>query len=324
LLEKWISLLNPGNTASYVSLGRVLFWTVALSIVWPFIHVRWNGKRVMPAGLAEAAALAQGIPSGQHDFFGVATILRSLILFNLLFAVQTALDVAYLWGNAALPADISYASYAHRGAYPLIVTALLAAGFVLAAMRPGGPAEQSRVIRPLVYLWVAQNVLLVLSSILRLDLYVQIYLLTWWRVAAFIWMVLVALGLVLIVARIVLNRSNDWLIRANLVTLTATLYLCSLVNFAAIIADYNVSHSREAAGKGVWIDMNYLFSLGPQALPAIDRAIALRGFDPTLVSRRGCLVEQQRREIASWRSWGLRSWRLQRTLDALPKNSTTG
>ena len=232
--------------------------------------------------------------------------------------------MAYLWGNAALPADISYASYAHRGAYPLIVTALLAAGFVLAAMRPGGPAEHSRVIRPLVYLWVAQNVLLVLSSILRLDLYVQIYLLTWWRVAAFIWMVLVALGLVLIVARIVLNRSNDWLIRANLITLTATLYICSLVNFAAIIADYNVSHSREAAGKGVSIDMNYLFSLGSQALPAIDRAIALRGFDPTLVSRRGCLVEQQRREIASWRSWGLRSWRLQRTLDALPKNSTTG
>ena len=324
LLEKWISLLNPGNTGSYVNLGRVLFWTAALSIVWPFIHVRWSSKREMPAGLAEVATLAQGIPSGQNDFFGVATILRSLILFNLLFAVQTVLDVAYLWGNASLPADISYASYAHRGAYPLIVTALLAAGFVLAAMRPGGPAEHSRVIRPLVYLWVAQNVLLVLSSILRLDLYVQIYLLTWWRVAAFIWMVLVAFGLVLIVARIVLNRSNAWLIRANLITLTATLYICSLVNFTAIIADYNVSHSREAAGKGVWLDMNYLFSLGPQALPAIDRAVALRGFDPTLVSRRGCLVEQQRREMVSWRSWGFRSWRLQRALDAEPKSTITG
>ncbi|WP_065754264.1 DUF4153 domain-containing protein [Bradyrhizobium paxllaeri] len=324
LLEKWISLLNPGNTASYVSLGRVLFWTVALSIVWPFIHVRWSSKREMPAAFAEAAALAQGIPSVQNHFFGVATILRSLILFNLLFAVQTILDAIYLWGNVALPSDISYASYAHRGAYPLIVTALLAAGFVLAAMRPGGPAEQSRVIRPLVYLWVAQNLLLVMSSILRLDLYVQIYLLTWWRVAAFIWMVLVAMGLVLIVARIVLSRSNAWLIRANLVTLTATLYACSLINFASIIAEYNVSHSREAGGKGVWVDMNYLLSLGPQALPAIDRAIALRGFDPTLVSRRGCLVEQQKKETASWRSWGFRNWRLQRALDAQPKSSTTG
>ncbi|MCA6117898.1 DUF4173 domain-containing protein [Bradyrhizobium sp. WSM 1738] len=323
LLEKWISLLNPGNTTSYISLGRVLFWTLALSLVWPIIHVRWRSKREISAGLTEAAALAQGVPSSQNNFFGVATILRSLILFNLLFAVQTILDVVYLWGNATLPADISYASYAHRGAYPLIVTALLAAAFVLAAMRPRGPAEQSRLIRTLVYLWVAQNILLVLSSILRLDLYVQVYLLTWWRVAAFIWMILVALGLMLIVARIVLNRSNDWLIRANLITLTATLYVCSLINFAAIIADYNVSHSREATGKGVAIDMNYLFSLGPQALRAIDRALTLRGIDPTLVSRRGCLVEQQVKNTASWRSWGFRSWRLQRAMDA-QKSLTTG
>jgi hypothetical protein len=324
LLEKWISLMTPSNPRSYVSLGRVLFWVVALSIVWPFIHVWWRGKREVAAGLAVAVAPEQEALSRRIDFFGVATILRSLILFNLLFAVQTVLDMTYLWGNATLPDDISYASYAHRGAYPLILTALLAAGFVLAAMRPGGPGEQSKVIRLLVYLWVAQNVLLVASSILRLDLYVQIYLLTWWRIAAFIWMLLVAFGLILIVARIALNRSNGWLIGANLITLTATLYVCSLVNFAALIADYNVSHSREASGKGVGIDMNYLFRLGPQALPAIEKAIALRGSDPALVSRRGCLVEQQRREMASWRTWSFRSWRLQRTLDAQQKNSTAG
>ena len=68
-----------------------------------------------------------------------------------------------------------------------------AAAFVLIAMKPGGAAERSKVIRTLVYLWVAQNVLLVASSILRLDLYVQTYLLTWWRIAAFIWMGLVAI-----------------------------------------------------------------------------------------------------------------------------------
>ena len=176
--------------------------------------------------MAEAARSAQETRSDGTDFFGVTTILRSLILFNLLFAVQTMLDVIYLWGNAKLPDDISYASYAHQGAYPLILTALLAAGFVLAAMKPGGPAEQSSVIRPLVYLWVAQNVLLVASSILRLDLYVQIYLAD----------LLARRGLYLDVACrhsgccssspvSALNRSNGWLIRANLITLTATLYV---------------------------------------------------------------------------------------------------
>lgn len=189
-------------------------------------------------------------------------------------------------------------------------------------MKPGGPGERSKVIRPLVYLWVGQNVLLVASSILRLDLYVQIYLLTWWRVAAFIWMLLVAFGLLLIVARIVLSRSNEWLIRANLMTLATTLYICSLVNFPAAIADYNVGHGREITGKGVQVDMNYLVHLGPQALPAIDRAFQLRGADPTLVSRRNCLVEQQRNDMASWRAWSFRSWRLQRTLNAQQKSSS--
>ena len=36
LLEKWISLMNPGSVNSYVTVGRVLFWAMALSIVWPF------------------------------------------------------------------------------------------------------------------------------------------------------------------------------------------------------------------------------------------------------------------------------------------------
>ena len=325
LLAKWIRLINPGAAGSYLSVGRVLFWVAALSAVWPFIHVWWRSRIEVAANVTQAAPQESEKRSVGADFFGAATILRSLVLFNLLFAVQTILDMAYLWGGVTLPADISYASYAHRGAYPLILTALLAGAFVLAAMKPGGAAERSTVIRPLVYLWVGQNVLLVASSILRLDLYVQIYLLTWWRIAAFVWMGLVASGLLLIVARIVLNRSDEWLIRANLVTLTATLYLCSLTNFAAVIADYNVSHSREISGRGVTLDVNYLIGLGPQALPAIDRAFAPRGwFDLSLVSRRDCLVEQQRKDMASWRGWGFRSWRLQRTLDARQQNSTTG
>src|ERR1700692_3551430 len=131
LLEKWISLMNPGNAASYVSFGRVLFWITALSIVWPFVHVWWRAKAAIAENPAEALEREHQTPAEVANFFGIATILRSLILFNLLFAVQTVLDVIFLWGNAALPADVTYAAYAHRGAYPLILTALLAAGFVL-------------------------------------------------------------------------------------------------------------------------------------------------------------------------------------------------
>jgi hypothetical protein len=320
LLEKWISQLNPGNPASYLSMGRTLFWIAALAVVWSFIQVGWR-RGLLAADSIEFPAGEQVEPVNAMDFFGAGTILRSLILFNLLFAFQTILDAIYLWGNGTLPADITYAAYAHRGAYPLIVTALLAAAFVLVAMRPGGPAEQSPTIRPLVYLWVGQNVLLVISSMLRLDIYVQVYLLTYWRIAAFIWMLLVAVGLVLILARIVLRRSNRWLIHANLLALICVVYACSLIDFAAIIANYNVDHSREASGKGTNLDMDYLLQLGPQALPAIDRAFQLRYANPVLVSRRDCLVQQQNQQMASWRGWGFRGWRLQRLLDEREKST---
>ena len=127
---------------------------------------------------------------------------------------------------------------------------------------------------------------------------------------------LVALGLILIVARIVLDRSNQWLIGANLIALTIALYGCSLVNFDALIADYNVAHSREVSGKGVQIDIDYLLTLGPQAVPAIDKALALRpaAREGCLVPRRDRLVEEQRQDLA-WRSWSFRNWRLQRRLD---------
>lgn len=317
VIEQWVLLLNPKVIFEYVSVQRVLFWTLMLALVWPFIHVRWRRKKVAAATETDVPEPPALPPFVSPEFLGPSTILRSLILFNLLFAAQSILDGIYLWGHVALPDNVTYASYAHRGAYPLIATALLAAAFVLVAMRPGGPAEKSKVIRPLVYLWVGQNVLLVASSILRLDLYVDIYMLTYWRIAAFIWMGLVALGLVLIVTRVALNRSNQWLVGANLIALTIVLYGCSLVNFDAFIADYNVTHSREASGKGVQIDINYLLTLGPQALPAIDRAIALRpgASEGCLVSQRDRLVEQQRQDLA-WRSWGFRSWRLQRRLDA--------
>jgi hypothetical protein len=185
-------------------------------------------------------------------------------------------------------------------------------------MRPGGAAEKSTTIRPLVYLWVGQNVMLVISSMLRLTRYVEIYLLTGWRIAALVWMLLVAIGLVLILARIILEQSNGWLIRMNLISLTVTLYVCALLNFNAIIANYNVTHSKQAGGKGVNLDASYLYSLGPQALPAMDQASLLPGIYVAL-SDRNQLLALQAADMASWRSWGFRSWRLQRYLNTHDK-----
>lgn len=41
--------------------------------------------------------------------FGETAILRALLLCNALFALQLALDGAYLWADAGLPHGMTYA-----------------------------------------------------------------------------------------------------------------------------------------------------------------------------------------------------------------------
>jgi hypothetical protein len=218
----------------------------------------------------------------------------------------------------ALPAGMTYASYAQRGAYALMVTALLAAAFVLAAMRPGGEIERSRPIRALVFLWIGQTVLLVISSMLRLDLYVDVYLLTEWRCAAFVWMLLVAVGLVLISARIVLGRLNVWLVWRNGAALALTLYACSFVDFSVVIADFNVAHSLEVSGKGHGADVAYLCDLGLAAIPALDTLAVKETSTSQGIQIQQCLnrlIPRYRGRQTDWRAFTFREYRLGRYLD---------
>jgi hypothetical protein len=313
LIENWFAQLYPSAGVSNFSLPRVLFWCVASLLVWPFIFMRGYSALRKNVAAEFGPAPNQAVPAtpSSATLLSAATIVRSLVIFNILFAVQTVLDVVYLWGGVALPDGMSYATYAHRGAYPLIATALLAAGFVIVAMQPSSDTERSPFVRNLVYLWTGQNVLLVISSILRLDLYVAIYSLTYLRIAAFLWMVLVATGLVLIATRIAFRQSNAWLIRMNLASLGVLLYACCFVNFPKIIAEYNVTHSIEMSGDGVALDTAYLLDLGPQAIPALDRYFARQKSVPVfLVGKRDALASSEVTRLQNWRAWNYYGWQL--------------
>ncbi|MFA6156999.1 DUF4173 domain-containing protein [Mesorhizobium sp.] len=328
VIDYWLSLIDLMKLLDLIELARIAFWLFVLAGVWAFLRPRLPRFRPRVAGVKHD--LANALPAADPDrrvvediVFGRPAILRALVVFNVLFALQTGLDAAYLWGGVALPDGLSYAAYAHRGAYPLIVTALLAAGFVLAALRPGSATSADPIIRRLVYAWVAQNIMLVVSSILRLDLYIGVYALTYWRIAAFVWMGLVGAGLALIIARIALGKSNAWLSSANLLTLSLTLYACCFVNFAATIANYNVDHSFEMTGLGIPVDVVYVHSLGPAAFPALDRLIAQQSNTAAVgeIPNRQLVAVQKSDKIRyragqqNWRAWSFRDWRLLAYLD---------
>jgi hypothetical protein len=321
LIEYRLMQIDLRVLFNVLDLQRMAFWLLVLCAIWPLILRR---IRRIPNQAPESSSTVATEPSDFDYLFGVQAMLRSLVLFNALFALQTGLDLVYLWGGATLPDGLSHAEYAHRGAYPLIVTALLAAGFALIAMRPGGPAEKSRLIRPLVLVWTGQNILLVVSSILRLDLYVAAYSLTYLRLAALIWMGLVAAGLLLMLIQIALQKPNSWLVTANAATLALVLYGCCFLNAPWVVASYNVDHCREVDGTGPNLDLKYLFSLGPQVLPALEpRLQQIPGLRPYVEGFRFDQdISALRMRPGNWRAWGFRAWRLERYLSNNPYTSS--
>ena len=322
VLELGLHAIRLETLLQYFDPMRVMLWGFIAAVSWPILSprlLRWT-----------AVAQMQGpmLPRAESVVFGAEAIRNSLIVFNGLFAVQTLMDLAFLWGGVRLPDGISYAEYAHRGAYPLIVTAVLAGAFVLAAMAKGGAGEKSALIRMLVYLWIAQNVWLVVSSILRLELYVEAYSLTGLRIAAGIWMGLVATGLVLILIKIALGKSNRWLIGANSVALALTLYGVAWVDFPAVISRFNVEHSYEVTGEGMALDFYYVNELGPGVIPALDQFLATAKYasEDTLKTFR---IERNNLSARvsgthDWQSWTWREARLAAYVEAHPYAPESG
>jgi hypothetical protein len=284
---------------------RMFLWAGIVILTWSTFRPRAFVTQAFPA-MGEAEVPLPNIPA--------ATLTLSLVAFNAVFAIQNLLDLVFLWSGARLPDGMTLAEYAHRGAYPLIVTALLAALFVLIAFRQGSETARRPLVRRLVLLWIAQNVLLVASSILRTLDYIDVFTLTQLRIAALAWMLLVAIGLGLIWWRIVGDKSSRWLINANSAAAALMLSLLAAVDTGGVAAGWNVTHAREVGGRGAPLDLCYLRRLGRSALVPLAELEA-RTNDPAFLDRvsftRRAVMEDLERAQAYNADW---SWRGARRL----------
>lgn len=296
--------LNINMIGELLSLWRWIFWAIVGIAVWAVLRAR--------SPLAKANDIS--IPYDLDQWLNKSSIIVSLALFNLIFMAQNAMDIIFLWSGKPLPEGITAAEYARAGAYPLIITASLAAAYVLVTFSEYRKSYQSDTARHLVYVWIAQNIFLVSSAIYRNMNAIELYSLTHLRISAMIWMGLIVVGLILIIVRIYCNKSNLWLINRNMATLMTTLYVCCFINFDAVIANYNVRHAREVTGAGNELDLYYMESLGPSAIPA------LQWFAENIphIPRYADIVQQKITNTRSkytllpnWRSW---TWRNERAL----------
>ncbi|MEM7567832.1 MAG: DUF4153 domain-containing protein, partial [Pseudomonadota bacterium] len=160
------------------------------------------------------------------------------------------------------------------------------------------------------------------SAGVRLDLYIAAFGWTRMRLAAFLWMGLVALGLLLAGAGAGGFVSTARLVRVCALAALVLLYAHAVADTDGFIAERNVGLAlAEPAGSNT-LDIHYLCRLGPAVLPALARYQLVR---PRSQGDRSC-TDRLRAELdgnqADWRSWTWRGHRVQTRLALVSPPST--
>ncbi len=123
-----------------------------------------------------------------------------------------------------------------------------------------------------------------------------------------------------------LAKIQQWLVSMNLAVLLGVFYITAPVDFAAVIARFNIENSRELGGTGASLDVHYLGSLGDghtrhRSLLEHPRVLETGPDSRTtweLRRARDLLVFEFDERNMAWQSWTWRTQRLARYLAAHP------
>jgi hypothetical protein len=227
---------------------------------------------------------------------------------NALYLAANAADLAFMWLQFKLPEGVTYSGFAHHGAYRLIGAVVLAAVTIAAFSRLRTIQSGHRWAKLLAYLFVAQNFLVLAGAARRLELYVDAYGLTRFRVAAALWLLLVTAGFVLLLVKLWKDKPFRFLLHSNTVAAVLLLTAVALADTDGFIADWNVNRWKRET-----IDLNYLGELDEGALPALARLTHVP-FPHIAHEARGILearLKEERELQSRWTAW---TWRRARAI----------
>ncbi len=203
----------------------------------------------------------------------VATIL------SLLYLVFSVVQIMYLFiGNMQLPEGYTYAEYAREGFFQLLAVGILNLALVLAGLRYFRP---HKVLKAVLTVMSLCTFIMLVSSAMRMIIYIQYYYLTFLRILV-LWSLVV---LFLIFAGVVIytHKESFPLFRYSLVVVTC-LYLClSFSHPDYWIAKVNVASMQEDRSEffrgEAYEDYWYLSTLCADAAPILQETWQEHGME---------------------------------------------
>ena len=218
----------------------------------------------------------RGLPTPKWLALGITEVATVLTAIDLLFLVFVIVQFRYLFGGDTLvqvTPDLTYAEYARRGFFELVVAVVLVVPILLAAdwLLERRSRRDVLAFRSLAGVQIGLVLAIAASALQRLRLYHASYGLTESRFYAMV--LLVWMGAVLLwLAATVLRGRRDGFAFGALTSGLATVALLFIINPDAVIARTNVARMT-SADTPVRFDVAYATSLSADAVPVLIDAL---------------------------------------------------
>jgi hypothetical protein len=258
LVPSWNVELLPARLFAFVAVS-LLAGTLAL------LAPRYAAAGPSLAGLRSALGLGTHPPRR----LGRLEWVVPLALLDLLFLVFVAVQGPVLFGgkdHVLSTGGLTFAEYARQGFFQLLAVGALTLGVVAAAARWAGrkTSGEERLLRVLLGILCAFALVVLVSALRRLALYEDAFGLTLPRLVAHE-MILWIGGLLVLVAAAGATLRAGWLPRAAVLFSGAMLLIGSISNPEQRVAAVNLERFEQTEK----IDLAYLATLGPDALPEL-------------------------------------------------------
>jgi two-component system sensor histidine kinase BaeS len=237
---------------------------------------------------------------------------RCIVLVSVvvLFALFLVLRLSALFGDpgSRVGSGMTYAEAVHRGFGELTGVVTLTALLILTLDASALREDREGRVRILSWVLLGECLLLLVSAWLRLLAYEDAYGYSMLRVYVHLYMLLVALGLLLLACEIIGHIDARRVLRRSFVATLFGLALLAYGNVSGWIVERNVERYQ----RGSALDLDYLvYGAGPDALPTIEHFLpALKAADRVTVNCRLIARYTSKRIVLRgherWFEWNMR------------------
>nr|WP_294785892.1 DUF4173 domain-containing protein [uncultured Flavobacterium sp.] len=133
----------------------------------------------------------------------------------------------------------------HERVNAVIFSILMAVGVILFYFKGGFNFDQkAKTLKTLAKVWLALNIVLIVSAMIKNSEYVSFFGLTYKRLGVYAFLILAIIGLIVSFQKIQKQKTNAYLFNQMIWYFYGTILLCSYVNWGNLVTTYNISVNK--------------------------------------------------------------------------------